>query len=563
MRSTTPAHTGYTLVAVRRTRLIALALVAALAIGVRFGRLYWGLDRGLWFADETMWLFRLRPFDELSWRSFDTKHFTYPTLYQFTAGLTAHALGWAPRGAEAIGWMRTVAATASVLAVLVTARLGMAMYGLWAGLVAAALLAVAPFDAMQVHYASVEPILVLCTTLVMAASWRLARHGTLGAAFIAGVTVGLAAASKYPGVALGSAVVWAIVERWREDRSILAALRRGVVATTGLVVSFAVACPPCIVHADLLAHEFYFLRQLAAFAGYEAACLVPKVGWWHRPWLYEIVASLPYGLGLPLAALAMVGVVSALQRRSPGDRLLLATLVPYFAYMGASSVVYPRYMLPLVPGLALLAAALLARASRRRVATAVAVVVVAYGLALTTSQLRRFSWDQQAALADWLGDRASALQPEDREVAIPGFQPADPYFKLRDHLVAKGYRVTLERDRPWASKRPPLFVLPEWQAMAIKRDQKDFLRMARLTQIEKGNAGYRPVLRVPIPGYLQRGWDERWDPAFAIELWQGTIGFTVYARNDVLPELKVVEVLDGLPAVRPTGVPVAGSPDPG
>jgi 4-amino-4-deoxy-L-arabinose transferase-like glycosyltransferase len=543
--------------------LIASALVAALAIALRFGRLYWGLDRNLWFADETMWILRLRPFDELSWRSFDTTKFTYPTLYQFTGGLLAHAVGWAPRGAEAIAWMRTLAAAASVLAVLVTARLGVAMYGAWVGVVAAAFLAVAPLDAMQVHYASVEPFLVLCTTLVMAASWRLARRGTLGAALLAGVTVGLATAAKYPGVALVSVVGWAIAERWWLDRSARAALGRAAVAGLALVATFALACPPCIVHADLLAHEFYFLRQLAAFAGYDAACLVPQIGWWHRPWLYEIVASLPYGLGLPLAALGMVGVVAALGRRSQADRLLLATLVPYFAYMGASSVVYPRYMLPLFPGLALAAAAALGRTASRRVATAIAVLVVAYGLALTVSQLRRFSWDQQAAVAQWLADHATALAPADREVSIPGVQPADPYFRMRDYLVAKGFRVRMEKDRAWLMTRPPFFVLPEWQAMAISRDRRDFLRMARMAQIQKGLAGYRPVLRVPIPGYLQREWDERWDPTFAVELWQGAIGFTVYARQDVLPELATTHELDALPPAPPPALPVAGSPSPG
>jgi 4-amino-4-deoxy-L-arabinose transferase-like glycosyltransferase len=540
--------------------LIALALVTALAVALRFGRLYWGLDRDLWFADETMWILRMRPFDELSWKSFDTLKFTYPTLYQFTGGLVAHALGWAPRGAEAIAWMRTVAATASVLAVVVTALLGAATYGPWVGVVAAAFLAVAPFDAMQVHYANVEPFLVLCTTLVMAASWRLARRGTLSDAFVAGVTVGLATASKYPGLALASVVLWAIAElAWRE-RSARAAFRRGAVAAIGAVLAFALACPPCVVHADLLAHELYFLRQLAAFAGYEAACLVPQLGWWHRPWLYEIVASLPYGLGLPLAVLAMAGVVLALRRWTQADRLLLATLVPYFAYMGASSVVYPRYMLPLFPGLALVAAAALGHTARRRVATVLAVAGVAYGLALTTSQLRRFSWDQQSAVADWLGDHASALAPSDLDVSIPGSQPADPYFRLRAPLLAKGFRVGLEHDRVWLMTRPAFFVLPEWQSMSILRDRRDFLRMARMTQIQNGGAGYRPVMRVPIPGYLQGAWDARWDPTFAVELWQGSIGFTVYARKDVLPELQTVDVLESLPAARPDVAPVAAFP---
>jgi hypothetical protein len=540
-----------------------LALVAALAIALRFGRLYWGLDQHLAFGDETVWALRLRPFDKLSWKSFDTTGLGYPTLYQTVGGLGMWMSGKSLFGPDAIGWMRTLAATASVLAVLVTARVGSAMYGAWAGIIAGALLAVAPLDAMQVHYASVEPFLVLFTTSTILGSWHLARHGTLAAAGVAGIAVGLATASKYPGLAFVAPVGWAIVERWWVDRRLLAAIQRSAVAGLGLVVSFAVACPSCIVHADVLLEMLYRHRQMAAFAGFAGACLVPEIGWWHRPFVYEIVADLPYGMGLPLAALATIGVVAAVWRHALADRLLLAALVPYFVYMGASDVVYPRYMLPLFPGLALAAAALLARLDRRRIATAIACLVVAYGVALTASQLRRFSWNQQLALADWMAERMPALESKDREVAIPGFHPADPYFKLRDPLVAKGYRVTLEGDTNWLISRPPFFVVPEWHAMAILRDRRDAFRIARLTLIRSGEVGYRPVMRVPIPGYLQGAWDARWDPTFAVELWQGAIGFTVYARDDVLPELRTVEILDPLPVVRPKPVPVAGSPSPG
>jgi hypothetical protein len=44
--------------------------------------------------------------------------------------------------------------------------------------------------------------------------------------------------------------------------------------------------------------------------------------------------------------------------------------------MGASSVIFPRYMLPLFPGLALAAAALLAQSTRRRVAAVTAALIV-------------------------------------------------------------------------------------------------------------------------------------------------------------------------------------------
>jgi 4-amino-4-deoxy-L-arabinose transferase-like glycosyltransferase len=543
---------------VRRAFRFAVGAVVTLAIALRFARLWWGLDEDLWFFDETMWSLRLQAFRQLRWRSFDTTGLGYPTLYQIVGGLGAWAIGlagWTLQGATAVGWMRTLAATASVLAVLVTMRLGVAMYGRWAGIAAGALLAAAPLEVMQVHYASVEPFLVLATTLVMAASWWLVRRGTLAAAALAGVATGLAIGSKYPGLAFGSAVAWAIGERWWRERALGAAARRAAGAGLAMIASFALACPSCFLHADLLMGFLDRHRMMAAFAAFQGACMVPDAGWWHRPWLYEIVASLPYGMGLPFALLGYAGIGVAVGHRTLADRMVLATLVPYFAYMGASDVVYPRYMLPLFPGLALLAAAALVRAVPPRAAAAVLAVVVAYGVALDVSQLRRFSWDQQAAVAEWLGDRAPLLAPEDRVVAVPAPEPPDPYYKLRRPIQAKGFRVATLGKAKLFDGRPAFFVMPHWLAMTVHRDRRDALLLHRLQQLEAGLAGYRPVLRVPIPPYLQRRFDEAWDPTFAIELWQGAIGFTVYARHDVLPDLQTAEELPPLPPRREAANP--------
>jgi hypothetical protein len=47
--------------------LLAVGLVAAI---FRFGRLYWGLDDGLWFVDESAWVDKVNYFRTPSWASF-------------------------------------------------------------------------------------------------------------------------------------------------------------------------------------------------------------------------------------------------------------------------------------------------------------------------------------------------------------------------------------------------------------------------------------------------------------------------------------------------------------
>jgi 4-amino-4-deoxy-L-arabinose transferase-like glycosyltransferase len=520
-------------------------LVAVLAGGaaLRFLNLYWGLGDGKWFIDETiMWQRRMLGFRSLGWQSFDATELAYPTFYGWVTGLSAWLISWCgwpsfERMLEVLAWMRTVGAIASVLTILVVARVGAAMYGTAVGIAAAGFIAVAPLEVMQTHYASVEPVLNLLTALVLAASWRIAERGTVGAAALGGLAVGLATATKYPGLLTGSAVAWAVGEwAWRR-RSLRIFVVLGVVAALACAVGFVAACPPCVLRFEQLQSTLSFIRVMALACAAGNNCIAPGIGWWGQRWLEQGVAILPYGLGAPLAALAFVGVCVAIVRRTTADRIVLAMVIPYFAYVGYFLLVFPRYTLPLFPGLALLAAAGLARLVRPRTMAIVASFVIAYGFTLSASQARRFTWDQQAQVGTWLRGHVEQLAPGERRVGISGNMPGDLYFQLRGPITAVGYTVTVQRPGEWLQGDPAFFVLPEWHRIVIRRDRRDPKLTRSLDGLDAGTSGYRQVLRIPIPRYLQLPLDERLDPAFAIDLWQGALGFTVYARDDLLARL--------------------------
>jgi hypothetical protein len=82
-------------------------------------------------------------------------------------------------------------------------------------------------------------------------------------------------------------------------------------------------------------------------------------------WFYHPVVTLPFGLGLGAYALALGGVAAALRRRKPVDLGLAAFVLAYLLLLGASSEVFWRYLLPLVPPLAILAGGLLQALPRR------------------------------------------------------------------------------------------------------------------------------------------------------------------------------------------------------
>jgi 4-amino-4-deoxy-L-arabinose transferase-like glycosyltransferase len=519
--------------------MIAVVLLAAI---FRFTRLYWGLDGGRWFVDETEyvhWMARFRP---PSWGSFIRGGLLHPPLSGFVAGLT----GWLVSHLSvpvytseptAIAVVRTIGAILSVVAVVVVARTGAAMYGPFVGVAAAAFLAVTPFEAMQVHYASLEPLLLFTTTLVLAASWRLFERGTVGSAVLAGAAVGLATGSKYTALTLAGAVVWAIVHRAWTARSFGIFVRLGVASALGAVVVFVLVCPRSVLQPYAFMTAMERLSVIAQLPTVAMNMISPTIGWWGRRWVYQLVAVMPYVFGILLALAAVVGLVVALRDRRPADRLLLAAIVPYYAYTGYFTNVYPRYMLPLFPALAILAAAGLARLARPRLAAVLALVVVGYGGALTASQIARFSWDQQIAVGKWLGARLPILGASERMAAVPGNSDHDHFMRIKAPIEAEGFAVTVQRPGQWLKGRPAFFVLPHWMALSIRRDLHRKSMVPALEALESGASGYRPVVDLPIPGYLQRPLDERLDPAFAVELWQGAIGLTIYAREDLLPRL--------------------------
>ena len=141
------------------------------------------------------------------------------------------------------------------------------------------------------------------------------------------------------------------------------------------------------------------------------------------------------------------------------------------------------------------------------------------------SQVRRFSWSQQREVAAWVQARAGALGRAPRVAA-----PALIYFRLREAFAAVGLATADARDGHWLDGAPDAFVLPEWYATSIRRDRANPAAVAELERLESGAAGYRVAARWHS-SYLQEGFYTRLDPAFAAELWQGEIGFTVWVPS--------------------------------
>jgi hypothetical protein len=329
---------------------------------------------------------------------------------------------------------------------------------------------------------------------------------------------------------------WAVLEAAWRARSLRRCLALAAAVALGFAVAFFVACPQCVLRADLMLAAIERHRELSTTGAPQIVGnhLVPSLGWLGLPWAYQLFAALPFGLGWPLWLTALAGVGLALRRRTLADRLTLVWLATYFAAVGSSRVTYWRYLLPLFPGLALLAGRWFAEPARRpRLRVAAFAACWAYSFALALSQVDCFSYEQQKAVARWI---AAALPAT---AGGPAPQVAFP-LQLAAHvgldrvLVREGLRPLPAPAGGWLRSQPEVFVLPEWIAIGARRDSPDGPAARDVERLAAGTAGYREVLRLRS-GFLQDGVYTRLDPAFAGDLWQGEAGFTVYLRDDRMP----------------------------
>ncbi|HEY8516451.1 MAG TPA: phospholipid carrier-dependent glycosyltransferase [Candidatus Binatia bacterium] len=528
----------------RRVGLVLVGLaIAVLAIAARYWRLRWGLTLGMAFTDELqMWPSYLNAFVPLRPESFlradQPGAMIYPAFYGFLSGLAvavAHGLGLmaAPQADvfSALYMARLVAATASTLNVLAVFVLGWRAFSPQVGLLAAAFMAVVPMEAMQTHYASPDPLLELCVTLALIAVCELARaqgRVRIALALAAGAASGLAFSAKYTGLVVLGSCFWALLEiAWRE-RSVRPLLATVPAALGGFVVAVAIACPPCVLQTDLMLRAMAFLRGTSRpeHLFFWNVHLLPSLGWWGRPYVYQLVAGFTFSLGWPLYLATLGGLAYALRRWTVVDRILLVTAAAYFFSIGTSFVLEAwRYYLPLFPIFTVLAARALTALPWRVPRVALAVLIVAYSTALTFSQVSRFSYDQQHAVARWIRSELGRDPSKPVRVGFP--KGMYPYFNLRQPLIWAGLQPWPMEPEEWFDERLDAFVMPEWLAIRIRRDADKPDAMRALDELESGRGGWVPAASWRS-GYLQDGFYTALDPLFAADLTQGEIGFTVY-----------------------------------
>ncbi len=236
----------------------------------------------------------------------------------------------------------------------------------YVGLLAAAFVAVIPFNIQVSHFYAVDTPLLFFVLLTLLGCVLLAQAGraeyswsVYAVGLFTGLGFGLAMATKVSALPQLAPIAVALLLRWRRrgfDEFFLSLLAIGGAA----LITFLLTSPYALIDSTTFQQQvneqtalsqgkldYPYVRQFADTA----------------PYLYPLRQMLLYDMGLPLGLLGLAGVGWAAARlwRSLDDdwAIVFVWIAGYFAVVGGAYTKFSRYMLPVFAPLALCGAAAL------------------------------------------------------------------------------------------------------------------------------------------------------------------------------------------------------------
>lgn len=245
----------------------------------------------------------------------------------------------------------------STATIWLTYQVGHQFYNRAIGLIGGGLLAVAMLHATnESRFALVDIPATFCVTLLL---WFCARTQSVSfrrAAWL-GVIAGIGFAVKFTTIFVGlsvAALLFLRAERFRPSDYLLKLAT--VIGVAG--AAFTIVCPYWLV--DLFSPEWnlFFDGLVYEFSHYQKGHFglfaTGEINWFNRfTYLWTL---LRWGMGMPLALLAIVGTLLAIIQRENRDKILLAFVIPYLLFIGLHKLKFARHLLLIYPVLILFAA---------------------------------------------------------------------------------------------------------------------------------------------------------------------------------------------------------------
>ncbi|HLJ02711.1 MAG TPA: glycosyltransferase family 39 protein [Solirubrobacteraceae bacterium] len=346
---------------------------------------------------------------------------------------------------------RVVAAVLGTASVWLLYFAGARMFGRTVGLLAAAVMAVAFLPVFYSHLALNDVPALAPVALSLYGTAGVIRFGRRRDYVIAGVGVGLAAATKYTG---GIVVVCLLVAALQDAFSgrALHSVRRLIGAGLLAVLAFVVANPYALLHFS----EFWSgVQQQASLA---AGADPVKLGS-HGNGVAYYLWTLTWGFGWVPALGALGGALLLLARRRIGMALVLIPApIAFTIFMGGQQRFFGRWLMPIFPILALLAAYGTVELIRRLAGPAAG----RWRLAVVGGLAAAVLLGQSVAAA--VHDDAVLSRPDTRNLLrawMVDHVPAASKVVL-EPLVSDNWVLDVGRSLPWTSTGARWLRWPTW-----------------------------------------------------------------------------------------------------
>ena len=320
----------------------------------------------------------------------------------------------------AVRWaVRAWSAVLSAASIGVVYLAGRALANARTGLVAAALLATGTLAVREAHFAKPDAAAAFAAALLLyaiARHWDSVRRRALGIGAAAGLVLSVKAC-----VGLLPAALVALAA----PPGVTAEARRRAMAASLVVGAAALAT------VALVLNVFCLLRPTETWNVLQLVSDHVRIAHWvgvdrlPSPLRYHWDVSLRYGCGLGVTLLAPLAIARALWIGGSA-RIIAIAVLGYTAMAVSGKIALARYLLPIVPGLALLVAALVVAVGDRLaahtgrpalVATCLTLPLVVGPLWNSTTLVRLLGrTDTRALAADWI----AANVPEDAALASFG-----------------------------------------------------------------------------------------------------------------------------------------------
>lgn len=334
---------------------LGLALAITIAALLRF----WALSQGIGFnpgPDEPEVM--VRAVRMMKTGDLNPHFFDYPGLYiyveaavsvlRFLTGAIAGRWGGLAQAPieDFYLWARGMTALLGTATVWVVYRAGL-RWGRPTALLASVMIAVMPLHVRESHYVLTDVPMTFAVMVTFLLTLRAHERATLEAFALAGAAAGVAGALKYNGVlAVAMPIIGCAMTPALRSR-----LTGVCVTVAALVAAFLVSAPYTFLDLPT------FLNQFARLSSeYRKLPSTPEPIW--LVYLKHLRLALQWpGSLMVLAGLAIGGWRIVRDRHRL--RWILAVVFPllYFRFVSQQTIVFARYLLPLVPFLSLLAAA--------------------------------------------------------------------------------------------------------------------------------------------------------------------------------------------------------------